>query len=239
MSYIDGFITPVATAARERFAEHARVAAAIVREHGARRVVDTWGEDVPAGERNDIAGAVRLGAGETASFGWIEFTDRAARDAFGEAIVTDERLAALGLPPFDVSHMILGGFEVIVDTGRGAAPGFVDGYVLPVPLTRRADYVALAEAASPVFLDHGAIRHVEAWGDDLPAGETVDFRRAALAEKEESVVFSWVEWPDRATRDRATPLVMADERMAKLLLTPLPFDGKRMIYGGFAVLNEH
>ncbi len=237
MSYLEGFITPVANAARQRFAEHARVAGAIVREHGARRVVDTWGEDVPAGEHNDIAGAVRLGADETASFGWIEFADRAARDAFAQAIVTDERLAALGLPPFDVSRMILGGFEVIVGTGRGAAPGFVDGFVLPVRLARRAEYVALAEAASPVFLDHGAIRHVEAWGDALTAGETVDFRRAARAEEDETVVFSWVEWPDRAARDRASPLVIADERMTKLL-TPLPFDGKRMIYGGFAVLNE-
>jgi uncharacterized protein YbaA (DUF1428 family) len=236
MSYVDGFITPIATAARQRFAEHARAAAAIVREHGATRVVDTWGEDVPAGERNDIAGAVRLGADETPSVGWIEFPDRAARDAFASAIVTDAHLAALGLPPFDFSRMILGGFEVVVDTGSGAAPGFVDAYVLPVAHARRADYVALAQASSPVFLDYGAIRHVEAWGDDIPTGEAVDFRRATLADEHETVVFSWVEWPDRATRDRAAAQVTADERMKRLMTTP-PFDGRRMIYGGFALIN--
>jgi uncharacterized protein YbaA (DUF1428 family) len=237
MSYIDGFITPVATAARARFAEHARAAASIVRERGAIRVVDTWGEDVPAGKRNDIAGAVRLEPNESPSFGWIEFADRPARDAFGAAIVADERLAALGLPPFDFSRMILGGFEVIVDTGRGAAPGFIDGYVLPVAVVDREAYRAFAASASAVFLDHGAIRHVEAWGDDVPAGDTVDFSRAALAQDDEAVVFAWVEWPDRAARDRATPLVMADERMANLP-TPLPCDGQRMIFGGFAVLND-
>jgi uncharacterized protein YbaA (DUF1428 family) len=80
-------------------------------------------------------------------------------------------------------------------------------------------------------------RHVEAWGDDVPDGKVTDFRGAVQAKEGETVVFSWVEWPSKQTRDEAWPKIMADERM-KPDQENMPFDGKRMIYGGFAPLVD-
>ena len=80
---------------------------------------------------------------------------------------------------------------------------YIDGFVLPVPQQNRAAYLELAKKASRIFRKHGAIRVVEAWGDDLQVGKVNDFRTAVIAEQGEQVVFSWIEWPDKATRDAA------------------------------------
>lgn len=237
MTYIEGFVTPIPTAGRAPFTDHARQAADIVRDLGATRVVDTWGDDVPAGKVNDFAGAVQLEDGETVGFGWMEFPDKAARDRFGEQVASDPRIAALGDMPFDGARMIYGGFRMLVDLGRGGDAGYVDGFVLPVPDANQDAYRAMAERAAPIFVEHGATRYVEAWGDDLPAGQRTDFRRAAHARDGESVVFAWCEWPDKATRTAGMAAVMQDPRM-KALMEPMPFDGTRMIYGGFAMLND-
>ena len=84
-----------------------------------------------------------------------------------------------------------------------------------------------------LFLECGATRVVEGWGDDVPEGKVTDFRRAVQATPEESVVFSWIEWPDKAARDSGMERVMKDPRMDPAT-NPMPFDGKRMIFGGFA-----
>ena len=114
---------------------------------------------------------------------------------------------------------------------------YVDGFLVPVADGKRDAYRAMAERAAGVFRDHGARRVVECWGDDVPAGKVTDFFRAVAAREGETVVFSWVEWPDRATRDTGMAAVMADERM-KTPPADLPFDGQRMIFGGFAAIVD-
>ena len=115
---------------------------------------------------------------------------------------------------------------------------YIDGFIAPVKAgTTTEAYVAFAELAAPVFRDYGATRVVEGWGDDVPDGKLTDFRRAVQATEGETVVFSWVEWPDKATRDAGMKKVMEDPRMQPGDMD-MPFDGKRMIFGGFqAVLD--
>ena len=108
---------------------------------------------------------------------------------------------------------------------------YVDGFVIPVPTERREEFRRHAAAAAPIFLEHGATRVVECWGDDVPDGKRTDFRIAVKAEPGETVVFSWIEYPSREARNECMRKVMADPRMEGL--GPMPFDGARMIFGGF------
>ncbi len=111
---------------------------------------------------------------------------------------------------------------------------YVEGFVIPVPLANRDRFISASEVVDVMFLELGATRVVECWGDDVPEGKVTDFRRAVAAESDEAVVFSWVEWPDTATRDaghtRMGTLMETDPRFRD---NPMPFDGKRMIFGGF------
>lgn len=109
---------------------------------------------------------------------------------------------------------------------------YFDGFVLAVPAANRDAFIGHAKQADALFIEHGAIRVVECWGDDVPDGKQTDFKRAVQAGADEAVVFSFVEWPDKATRDEGMPKFMADPRLNEL--PDMPFDGKRMIMGGFA-----
>ncbi|MDG5489290.1 DUF1428 domain-containing protein [Sphingomonas sp. BGYR3] len=110
---------------------------------------------------------------------------------------------------------------------------YIDGFVLPVPEARRQDYHDLATRMSGVFRRHGALHVVEAWAEDVPKGEHTDFWMAVKAVEGETVVFSWIVWPDKATRDAGWAAVMADEESQGNATTDMPFDGKRMFWGGF------
>jgi uncharacterized protein YbaA (DUF1428 family) len=110
---------------------------------------------------------------------------------------------------------------------------YIDGFVMAVPNANRDTFIAHAKKFDALFLECGATRVVEGWGDDVPEGKVTDFRRAVQATPEESVVFSWIEWPDKAARDSGMERVMKDPRMDPAT-NPMPFDGKRMIFGGFA-----
>ena len=115
---------------------------------------------------------------------------------------------------------------------------YVDGFVVAVPAANKQEYLKMAADAAPLFREFGVRRHVEAWGDDVPDGKVTDFKGAVKATPDEVVVFSWFEYPDRATRDAANQKIMNDPRMKQWGET-MPFDGKRMIYGGFAsILDE-
>jgi uncharacterized protein YbaA (DUF1428 family) len=119
---------------------------------------------------------------------------------------------------------------------KGDDMPYVDGFVAAVPTERKQEFIDHANTGNPAFLDLGATRIVECWGDDVPDGERTDFRRAVQAQDDETVIFSWVEWPDKATRDaamaRMDDLVKTDPRMNPEQ-NPMPFDSARMIYGGF------
>ena len=114
---------------------------------------------------------------------------------------------------------------------------YVDGLLIPVPTARKEDYKQLSERTSPIFLENGALRIVECWGDDVPRGKTTDFWGAVKASDAETVVFSWIEWPSKTVRDAGMKKVMADPRMQPGAMG-MPFDGKRMVFGGFATLLD-
>ncbi len=113
---------------------------------------------------------------------------------------------------------------------------YIDGFVIAVPAANKDKFITHANTADSVFIELGALRILECWGDDVPDGKLTDFRRAVQAKEDEVVVFSWVEWPDKATRDAAFAkmheMMETDERMSPAK-NPMPFDGKRMIFGGF------
>ena len=112
---------------------------------------------------------------------------------------------------------------------------YVDGFVAAVPTANREAYKKHAEAAAVVFKEQGALKFVECWGDDVPDGKLTSFPMAVKCREDETVVFSWIIWPSRAIRDRGMEKVMADPRSDR---NPMPFDGKRMIYGGFEMIVE-
>lgn len=114
---------------------------------------------------------------------------------------------------------------------------YVDGFVVAVPTANKDAYRAIAEQAALVFKDHGALHQFECWGDDVPKGEHTDFYGAVQAKDDETIVFSFIIWPDKATRDAAQEKAMSDPRMP-MDMTAMPFDGKRMIYGGFVPIME-
>lgn len=118
---------------------------------------------------------------------------------------------------------------------------YIDGFVIAVPTANREKFVEHANKGDSVFIDMGATRVVECWGDDVPEGTVTDFRRAVDAKEDETVVFSWIEWPDKETRDAGMARMMSedfkDERM-DMEKNPMPFDGKRLIFGGFSPIVE-
>jgi len=113
---------------------------------------------------------------------------------------------------------------------------YVDGFVIPVPTASKQAFRDLAARVAPLFLEHGATRVVECWGDDVPDGKVTDFKGAVKAEAGETVVFSWVIWPSKAARDEGNKKIMADPRMQPD--ENMPFDGKRMIFGGFETIVD-
>jgi uncharacterized protein YbaA (DUF1428 family) len=114
---------------------------------------------------------------------------------------------------------------------------YVDGFVMAVPTANKQQFIDHATTGDPAFLELGATRVLECWGDDVPDGTHTDFRKAVQATADETVVFSWIEWPDKATRDAAMTKLMEDPRLQPEA-NPMPFDGKRMIFGGFTPIVE-
>ncbi len=113
---------------------------------------------------------------------------------------------------------------------------YVDGFLLAVPVANKEAYRKMAEVAATVFKAHGALSVVECWGDDLPEGKVNSMHTAVLRKPDETVVFSWIAWPSKAVRDAGMPKVMADPRLDGF--SDMPFDGQRMIFGGFDVIMD-
>ncbi|WP_339804916.1 DUF1428 domain-containing protein [uncultured Marinobacter sp.] len=114
---------------------------------------------------------------------------------------------------------------------------YVDGFVAAVPTANKEKYREHAKLAIPVFQDHGALTMVECWGDDVPDGKVTSFPMAVKCQPDETVVFSWIIWPSREVRDAGMKKVMEDPRIQPDV-NPMPFDGKRMIYGGFQMIVD-
>ena len=114
---------------------------------------------------------------------------------------------------------------------------YIDGFVAAVPTANREAYQEHAKAVAALFRSHGALRVVECWGDDVPDGKLTSFPRAVQCRDDETVVFSWIEWPSKAVRDAGMAKVLADPEMSPERC-PMPFDGQRLIFGSFEVLVE-
>ena len=113
---------------------------------------------------------------------------------------------------------------------------YLEGFVAAVPTANKDAYIKHATEAVEFFKKLGATRLVECWGDDVPKGEVTDFYKATQAKDDETIVFSWVEYPDKATRDAANEQMANDPDAAEM---EMPFDGSRMFFGGFVpVLDE-
>jgi uncharacterized protein YbaA (DUF1428 family) len=114
---------------------------------------------------------------------------------------------------------------------------YVDGFVLAVPTAQKDTFRRHASEAATVFKEAGALAVVECWGDEVPEGKINSMHTAVLRQDGETVVFSWITWPDKATRTAGMAKVMADPRLSPER-NPMPFDGRRMIFGGFeAIVN--
>jgi uncharacterized protein YbaA (DUF1428 family) len=238
MTYVEGFVVAVPTANKDAYREHAADAAPVFKELGVKRMVEAWADDVPDGKVTDFRRAVQAKEDESIVFSWFEYPSKAVRDAANEKMMSDPRMKEMGASmPFDGQRMIFSGFEAIVEEGGGGAMGYADGFVSPVPERNKEAYREMAAKAAPIFREYGATRVVEGWGDDVREGKVTDFRRAVKAEEGENVVFSWVEWPSRQARDEGWKKVMADERM-KPDPDNMPFDGKRLFWGGFAPILD-
>jgi uncharacterized protein YbaA (DUF1428 family) len=235
MTYVEGFVLSVPAENKDRYLKSAAGFAPIIKEFGATRHVEAWGDDVPDGKVTDFKGAVKAEEGEVVVFSWFEYPDKATRDAANAKMMADPRMGEMDMP-FDGKRMIVAGFAPIVDTGDKTGMGYTDGFILPVPEGNKEAYRAMADKASKIFQEYGAVRVVEAWGDDVPDGKVTDYKMAVKAEAGEKVVFSWVEWPDKAARDAGWAKVMQDERMKPDGETP--FDGKRMFWGGFTPILD-
>jgi uncharacterized protein YbaA (DUF1428 family) len=126
---------------------------------------------------------------------------------------------------------------IVVHRSRRLQMSYIDGFVLAVPTANKAKFIKHANEGDSVFIEFGATRVVECWGDDVTHGKQTDFFRAVEAKDDETIVFSWIEWPDKATRDAGMEKMMKDPRMDPAN-NPMPFDGKRMIYAGFVPIVE-
>ena len=231
MTYFEGFIVPVPEANRDAYLTHARDFAPMFTQVGVTRVLENRASDVPEGKLTDFRKAVDARPAEKIVFSWFEYPNRQARDAANAKMMSDPRMAEMGKDmPFDGKRMIMGGFDAIVEEGS-AGGGYTDGWVVPVPSSKRDAYRELASKNAGFFREYGATRIVEAWGDDVSKGEVTDFFRAVKAEDGENVVFALIEWPDKQTRDSAWEKIMKDERMQPQ--GEMPFNGQRMFWGGF------
>ncbi|WP_300530020.1 DUF1428 domain-containing protein [Maricaulis sp.] len=109
---------------------------------------------------------------------------------------------------------------------------YVDVYIAAVPIENKAAYIALGEASAQIFKDVGALMCVDAWEDDVPEGELTSFSMAVQRKDGEAIATGYVVWPDKETRDKGMLAMREDPRMTDPSFTP-PFDGKRLIFGGF------
>ncbi len=114
---------------------------------------------------------------------------------------------------------------------------YIDGFLIACKTTNKQKFIEHAKMFDHLFIEYGALRVMECWQDDVAKGETTDFFRAVKAEEDEAIVFSWIEWPDKETRNTQMAKMMEDPRMDPEGVE-IPFDGMRMIYGGFVPVYE-
>ena len=237
MTYVMGFVAAVPTANKDAYTKFASESVDYFKSLGASRMLETWADDVPKGETTDFYRAVAAKDDEAIVYSLQTFPDKATADAANEKMMNDPAMADMGAKmPFDGARMIFGGFEAMSDhQGKGKA-GYVEGSVIAVPNSAREAYAAYTNAMSEMFIQSGAVRSVDAWGDMVPDGKHTDFKKAVAAKPDETVVFGWIEWPSKDVRDAAWQKLMADPRMQAE--TAPGIDESRRIFGGFVPILD-
>lgn len=238
MTYISGFVVPVPDASKQTYIDYSRAAWPTFRRFGALRQVECWGDDIPDGKLTDFRRAVQAKDDETVVFGWIEWPDRATADTSWQKMQDDPEMAQMGNMPFDGSRMIWGGFAPVFAGGKDEGAGYYSGFVLAVPEDKRQPYVEMAGVGWEQFRKLGALCNIECWGEDVPHGKLTDFYRATKAENDEVVVFAWIGWPDRATAEAGFKALQAEPTAPEMANLEMPFDGKRMFWGGFSPVMD-
>lgn len=234
MSYFQGFVIPVKAENKDAYRAMAAKAAPVFAEYGAVQVVECWEESVPDGKLTDLRRAVQAEPGEKIVYSWIWWPDKATCDAASEKLMADERMQPDGDLPFNPQRMIYAGFEPVHDSGANGGFGYVDAVVGPAP-DDRDGFTGSAAKLDAYFMREGAIRTVDGWGVDVPDGKVTDFRRAVAAGDGEQVIFGWIEWPDKVTRDQAFEKIMQEPEVQA---TQPGFDMKRVIFGGFVPILD-
>jgi uncharacterized protein YbaA (DUF1428 family) len=236
MTYIEGYVAAVPRANKDAYKKQAASSLPIFKRLGAKRMVETWADDVPDGKVTDFKRSVKAKPDEDVIFSWVEYPDKETRDKALHHMMNDPEMKDMGKHlPFDGQRMIWGGFTAINDSGSATKPGYVDGCVIPVPSDGKDAYREHADKQAAILKEYGATRTVDAWGDDVPDGKVTDYKGAVKAQPNEKVIFSWIEWPSKQARDAGWDKAMSDPRMKDM---KMPFDGKRMILGGFAPILD-
>jgi uncharacterized protein YbaA (DUF1428 family) len=235
MMYFQGFVVPVPTENKQTYLDMAMTVAPLFAELGAMRTVECWGDDVMDGKLTDFKKAVQANDRETVVVAWVWWPDKATCDAAAAKMMADERMKPPSPMPFDGQRMIYAGFEANFDTGEDGKFGYVDGMVASVPDGKRQAFIDHAAKTASLFQEKGALRLVDGWGADVPAGKVTDFRRAVQAKEGETVIFGWIEWPDKPTRDAGMGALMQDPRMRE---TPPAWNGQLAIFGGFTPILD-
>lgn len=237
MTYVSGFLLAAPTANKEAYRKQAEEAWPMFKGYGALSMVEGWGDEVPDGKINSINSAVMRKEDETSLFSWVVWPDKKTSDEAERQMMADMEGKEFPEMPFDGKRMIIGGFQTIVGDPT-AKIGYIDGTVMPVQADKREAYTAASEKMAALFKEYGAISVVDAWGDNLPEGKVNDFHMAVLRKPDETVVFSWINWKDKATRDAAWEKVMADPRMEEFGPHTAGVDMSRMIFGSFVPLVD-
>lgn len=237
MTHFQGFVIPVPPENKDAYRKMAVESAPFFTEYGARRIVEGWGEDVPRGTTTDLYRAVDAVEGENIVFSWIEWDSEEACQQAHEAMMKDERMKMPPEMPFDGKRMIYSGFDILGARGEGGTTGYVQGYVAAVPRDNRDAFADMCAAMRDVAVDSGALRAVDGWAEDTPDGQVTDFKRAVKADEGEAVAFGFVEWASKDAFDAGLAKMHSDDRMPQPG-SEMPLDGKRLIYGGFAVLLD-
>lgn len=236
MSYVVGFVAAVPEANKDAYRAHVQDAVAPFKRLGTGRMVEAWGDDVPKGEQTDFYRAVDAREDEAIVYAVYEYADRQTADAADAAMANDLDMEAMMADmPFDATRMIFGGFEVLFDKRRSGETSYIDGSILAVPSEKRDAYVETYSALSDAIFEEGAVRVTDAWGVNVPDGKVTDYRRAVKALPDEVVVLSWVEWPDKATRDAAWEKLYRDPRFQS---AGGLFDEGRRVWGGFVPILD-
>lgn len=238
MRYIQGFMIPVPEEKKEAYRKLAIDVAPIFMDYGAERIVECWGDGLSHGEQTDFFRSVDARGAENVVFSWIEWPSKEACDKAHAAMMEDERMQDPPEMPFDGKRMVYAGFDVMAEKGGSdGVIGYVQGYVAAVPEDNQQDFRIMAEGMAALAVDHGALKAIDAWGSDIADGEATDFKKAVKAQDGEAVVFGLTAWPSKEAHGAAMPKMQQDDRMPSPS-SDMPFDGKRLIYGGFEILMD-